>query len=154
MPFCPSCGAAVEGKFCAKCGTPMSGGAPGAGPSAAPPPSAGAPAASELAPNVAATLCYIPIWIPAILFLVLAPYNRDKAIRFHAWQSLFLHIAWVVAWMVLRVVLTTVSWTLAYTLSSLLSLGGIVLMLVLMLKTYQGQKIVLPVLGPLAEKQA
>lgn len=150
MPFCPSCGASVEGKFCPKCGSSISGGAP----SAAPPPAASAPAVSELAPNVAATLCYIPIWIPAILFLVLAPYNRDKAIRFHAWQSLFLHIAWVLAWMVLRVILGAVSWSIWYPLSSLLSLGGIVLMLVLMLKTYQGQKIVLPVVGPLAEKQA
>lgn len=150
MPFCPSCGTSVEGKFCPKCGSSISGGVP----SAAPPPAASAPAASELAPNVAATLCYIPIWIPAILFLVIAPYNHNKAIRFHAWQSLFLHIAWFLAWMVLRVILGAVSWSIWYPLSSLLSLGGIVLMLVLMLKTYQGQKIVLPVVGPLAEKQA
>ncbi len=150
MPFCPNCGAATEGKFCAKCGAAV----PGAGVQAAsPPPAASSQPTSQLAPNVAATLCYIPIWIPAILFLVLAPYNRDKLIRFHAWQSLFLHIAWTVAWIALRVIFP-VSWSLWYALSTLLSLAGILLVLFMMLKTYQGQKTVLPVVGPFAAKQA
>ena len=88
MAFCPSCGAPIEGKFCAKCGTAL----PGGSPAVTQPPSA-----SGLSPAIAATLSYIPIFIPAILFLVWAPYNRDKNVRFHAWQSLLLQIAWVVA---------------------------------------------------------
>jgi uncharacterized membrane protein len=147
MPFCPSCGASVEGKFCAKCGSSISGGAP----SAAPPPAASAPAASELAPNVVATLCYLPVLIPAIIFLVIAPYNKDRAIRFHALQSLFLQIVWVVASLALGILMPFGSW---FYMSRLLNLAVIVVAVFMMWKTYQGQKIVLPVLGPLAEKQA
>jgi uncharacterized membrane protein len=141
----------VEGKFCAKCGSSISGGAPSAGPSAAPPPSAVTPAASELAPNVVATLCYLPVLIPAIIFLVIAPYNKDKIIRFHALQSLFLQIIWVVASLVLGILVPFGSW---YYMSRLLNLLVIGVSIFMMWKTYQGQKIVLPVLGPLAEKQA
>ena len=34
-------------------------------------------------------LCYVTL-IPAIIFLVVAPYNQNRLIRFHAWQSIFL----------------------------------------------------------------
>ena len=39
-------------------------------------------------------------------------------------------------------------------LESVLGLGGLILWLYLMFKTYNGEKIVLPVVGPMAEKQA
>jgi uncharacterized membrane protein len=154
MTFCPSCGAPVEGKFCAKCGTAVSGG--GAGSPSAPPstPSPSAPASSELAPNVASMLCYIPVLIPSIIFLVLAPYNRNKTIRFNAFQSLFMHIAWFIVWMALGIALPAVSWALWFGLRSLLQLAFLVLALFMMYKAYQNEKVVLPVVGPLAEKQA
>ena len=145
MPFCPSCGAPVEGKFCAKCGAALPGGAE----TPFPP-----PARSDLAPNVAATLCYIPVFIPAIVFLVLAPYNRDKNVRFHAWQSLFLQIAWIVAAVVLSIVLEVISWRLWVFASRLLNLAVIVVSAYLMWRTYQNQKVALPIIGPIAQKQA
>jgi uncharacterized membrane protein len=151
MAFCPSCGVPVEGKFCAKCGTAISGG--GAG-STSTTPSPNAPASSELAPNVASMLCYIPVLIPSIIFLVLAPYNRNKTIRFNAFQSLFLQIAWFIVWMALGIALPAVSWTLWFGLRSLLQLAFLVLAIFMMYKAYQNEKVVLPVIGPLAEKQA
>ncbi len=145
MPFCPSCGAPVEGKFCAKCGAAVGGDA-----ESSPLP----PARSQLAPNVAATLCYIPVFIPAIIFLVLAPYNRDKNVRFHAWQSLFLQIAWVIAALVLSIVLGMISWRLWEFSSRLLNLAVILVSAYLMWKTYQNQKVALPIIGDVAQKQA
>ena len=39
-------------------------------------------------PNTAGALAYVTI-IPAILFLVMEPYNKDRFIRFHSFQCLF-----------------------------------------------------------------
>ena len=145
MPFCPSCGAPVEGKFCAKCGTALAGETP-----ASAPPSADA----GLSPTVAATLAYIPIFVPAILFLVWAPYSRDKAVRFHAWQSLFLQIAWIIIAIVLSIVIPMISWGLWITFSRLLNLVVILVAAFMMWKTYKNEKVVLPVIGEMAQKQA
>src|SRR5262245_7124422 len=51
---------------------------------------------ADLKPNVAGMLCYPLSFISGILFLVLTPYNRDRFVRFHAWQSIFLLLAIVV----------------------------------------------------------
>jgi len=40
------------------------------------------------------------------------------------------------------------------TVSLLVSLGGMVLWIILLIKTFGGTKMVLPIIGPLAEKQA
>jgi uncharacterized membrane protein len=69
-------------------------------------------------------------------------------------QSLFLQIAWFVVWMVLRIIIPMVSWGLWFSLGSLLQLAAIVLAIFMMWKTYQNEKVVLPVIGQLAEKQA
>ncbi len=42
--------------------------------------------------NVAAALCYLALVLTGVLFLFLEPYNRNKAIRFHAFQSIFVWI--------------------------------------------------------------
>ena len=49
-------------------------------------------AQSGLSENAACGLAYITI-IPAIIFLVVAPYNTNRNVKFHAWQSIFLGIA-------------------------------------------------------------
>jgi uncharacterized membrane protein len=156
MPFCPNCGAPVEGRFCAKCGTPTEDA--GAGRGAAPPPQG--PAAGGLTENAASALCYLLGFITGILFLVLEPYNRNKTVRFHAFQSIFLNVAWFALWIVIHIlfgILATITGGLILVLSPLLLLVGLAffaLWLYLMWKAYQNQKVVLPVIGPLAEKQA
>ena len=42
-----------------------------------------------LSDNAAGALAYVTI-IPAIIFLIVAPYNTNSYIRFHSWQSIFL----------------------------------------------------------------
>ncbi len=171
MAFCPNCGASVEGKFCPKCGTAVS--AASAGPSQssyAPPPAAGgapgysqapAPAAAGgMTDNVAGALCYLFGLITGILFLVLAPYNQNRNVRFHAFQSIFLNVAWIICWIVVMVVATIlahipiIGWIIDLLLWMALSIGALVLWIMLMVKAYNNQRLVLPVIGPLAEKQA
>ena len=52
----------------------------------------GAQAAPGLEENLACALCYALGLLTGIVFLVLAPYNQNKLIRFHAFQSIFFHV--------------------------------------------------------------
>jgi uncharacterized membrane protein len=166
MAFCANCGAEVSGRFCQKCGAPA--GAPGAAPGPFPPSPAGPPqavptpigASVGMTDNMAGALCYLFGFITGILFLVLAPYNQDRNIRFHAFQSIFLNIAWVILWIIVTMVtlafriIPFLGFFISAVLHFAMGLGGLFLWLYMMFKTYNGEKIVLPVVGPMAEKQA
>lgn len=155
MAFCPNCGNQVDGRFCAKCGAAVDAEA-----AAAAAPSAGAPVgvpatvqAAGLTDNVACALCYALFFITGILFLVLEPYSRNRKIRFHAFQAIFLNVACIVIWYVWAFIAMAAGTMLLF-LSPLVSLAFFILWLFMMFKAYQGQKVVLPIIGPLAEKQA
>jgi uncharacterized membrane protein len=104
--------------------------------------------------NVAGMLAYVTI-IPAIVFLVVAPYNRNPFVRFHAFQNIFFCIAWIALWVVLSIFahIPFLGW-LSILLWPLIGLGGLILWIVLLLKANQGQKWKLPYIGDMAEKQA
>jgi uncharacterized membrane protein len=106
-----------------------------------------------MADNLACTLAYIPGagLIIAIIFLVVAPYSQKKRIRFDAWQSILVHAAWMVAVGVFNALLP---WHVAYRLDRLLHLAMVILLVFLMWKAYQNERIVLPLAGPFADKQA
>lgn len=156
MAFCAQCGSPVEGRFCAKCGA-------AAGVAAAPagaPGVAAAPIAQSagMAENVASALCYALGLITGVVFLILDPYNKNKNIRFHAFQSIFFTVAWIVFRIGVGIVFAAL-WSvsgffLASTVSLLISLCGFILWLYLLISAYQGKKVVLPVIGPLAQQQA
>lgn len=143
MAFCNSCGAQIADgtSTCAACAGRLA-----AASSASP--------ASGMTDNVAGMLAYVTI-IPAIVFLVVEPYNKNRFIRFHAFQCLFLTGAWIVLWMGLNIVahipffgwLTILTWP-------LVSLAGLIIWVILLLKANQGQMYKLPVIGDMAEKQA
>ena len=99
---------------------------------------------------LAGALAYIPII--GVIFLLIEPYNRNKAIRFHAFQGLFLLAASIVANIIMSTVVG-IFWGLVF-LMPFVHLIFVGLWLFLMFKTYSGVRIVLPVIGPLAEKQA
>lgn len=144
MAFCATCGSAVEGRFCAKCGSSV-----GAAPSAASGPEM--QASGAMADNVASALCYLLGLITGILFLVLAPYNKNPVVRFHAFQSIFMNVACIVASIVLNMVLVMIH---LWALTPLISLAFFVLWIYLLVVAYQGKTIVLPVIGPIAQQQA
>lgn len=150
MAFCANCGGQVPAgaNNCPGCGKAVAQSV-GGGAAAAP-----APTASGLQDNVAGMLAYITI-IPAIVFLVLAPYNENKFIRFHAFQSIFFGVAWTALWIAMSVIgmLPVLGWA-TLLLWPILGLGGLIIWVLLLTKAYGGQKFKLPVIGDLAEKQA
>ena len=184
MPYCSNCGAQVDGRFCPKCGTAVDaaaqtggqGAPPPAGPPPAynPPPGGGPPpgysapggyvppasTAAGMTDNMAGALCYLFGFITGILFLVLAPYNQNRNIKFHAFQSIFLNLAWIVTWIVVTVfsfalhAIPILGTVISILLHTAVGIGFFILWLYMMFKTYNGERIVLPVIGPMAEKQA
>ena len=156
MAFCSSCGTQVEGQFCQKCGKPLAS-APDA---AYTPPVYPASTQPRLSINAASALCYLFGFITGIVFLVLAPYNQDRRVRFHAFQSIFLNVGVIaihIGITILSIMFQAVSLSLGLLISSLhllVSLGFFLVWLYLMWKSYQGEKIVLPIIGSLAESHA
>ena len=110
--------------------------------------------------NLAGALCYLVGFITGILFLVLAPYNQNRLIRFHAFQSIFLNIAFVVLEIIIGIlgfvfrVIPVLGILLMSVLYFCVGIGALVVWLYMMFKTYNGEKVLLPVIGPMAEKQA
>lgn len=163
MATCAKCGGQLlEGAtFCGSCGTPVAstvstapvasgGGTPTAAPAAA---------SSGLAPNVAGALAYVTL-IPPILFLVMEPYNKDKFIRFHSFQCLFLTGGVIVASIVVMILsfilglIPVIGWIIGLLIWLGFSIGFFVLWILCIYKAYQNQRWELPVIGKLAAQQA
>src|SRR5580692_1838036 len=110
---------------------------------------------SGLSDNAAGGLSYITI-IPAIVFLIAEPYKRSSYIRFHAWQSIFLYVAWAVVHILVQVVQNLVPTVvfLTLTLWQLVDLAFFVVLVIVFVSAFNGKRIVLPIVGGLAEKQA
>jgi uncharacterized membrane protein len=110
---------------------------------------------------VAGALCYVLGLVTGIIFLVLAPYNQNRYVRFHAFQSIFFHVGLIVLWIglglvgaVLGIVTHGLSALFSVFLYPLLLLASFLLWLYLMYSAYQNKMVVLPIIGPLAQKQA
>ncbi len=142
MPFCPNCGTELAaGASCTKCAT--------SGPTPGP-----AVASAGLPDNLAGALAYFT-FVPAVIFLVLEPYNKSRFIRFHAFQCLFLTAALFAVGIVLAIIASIpFIGLITIPLHFLIWIGAIVVVVFLMLKAYQNQMFKLPVIGDMAEKQA
>jgi uncharacterized membrane protein len=101
-----------------------------------------------LTDNAAAGLAYVTI-IPAIIFLVVAPYNQKPFIRFHAWQCIFLCIAAVAVQIVLAII-PIIGWLISIP----FSLAVLVIWVICMVKAFGGQRFELPLIGKFAAQQA
>jgi len=110
--------------------------------------------------NLACALCYAFGLLTGIVFLVLAPYNQNKLIRFHAFQSIFFHVSLIACYIVslilsfILVFIPVLGHLLIVLIYLALGLGAFGGWLFLMYKAYNREKFVIPVIGPLAEKQA
>ncbi|HXX01439.1 MAG TPA: zinc-ribbon domain-containing protein [Candidatus Acidoferrales bacterium] len=115
--------------------------------------------AGFLPENIAGALAYLT-FIPAIVFLVRQPYNRNRFVRFHSIQCLLLWAFVLVAIAVLKitgVILfnVPVAGPLFVVLLSVAAvIGACLIWLVLVIKAAQGQMFKLPLIGPLAEHYA
>jgi len=109
-----------------------------------------------LTDNAAAAVSYIT-FVPAIVFLVLPPYNASPFVRFHAWQSILLNIAAFVISVVLSFVVAFGVIFGAFfflALTRLIWLAWIVIWILCAVNALNGKRFKLWILGDLAEKQA
>ncbi len=124
---------------------------PQAVPSVSAPPPPAAAADSGLADNVAGALAYITV-IPAILFLLIEPYNKRQFVRFNAFQCICLAVVGIVLYPIDVVLLfiPILGWALIF----LIWMTMLVMVVMCIVKAYNGAKFKVPVLGNFAEKFA
>jgi uncharacterized membrane protein len=139
--ICPSCNTETgsNSTFCPHCGANTATGAP----AAAMPAQQGG-----LSETAAGAIAYITI-IPAIIFLVMEPYNRSSFVRFHSWQSIFLGVTAAVVHTVLAVI-PIIGWLLLLP----VSLAFLALWIFVIIKASKGERYKLPFIGNFAEQQA
>lgn len=167
---CPACQQEVnpQNAFCNHCGAPLSPAAVGGAPAgawqqhpASPPPAYTAQpigAGAGLSDNSAAAIAYLTI-IPAIVFLVLEPYNKVPLVRFHAWQSIALGVTAFVLQAVISIAQMGMHFIpgvflLFGMVHLVLAVGLFLAWLMAILKAVRGEWHKLPVLGDFAERQA
>jgi uncharacterized membrane protein len=111
-------------------------------------------AQTGLSDNAASGLAYLT-FIPAIIFLVVPPYNQNATIRFHSWQSIFLAVGWFAVWVVL-VILGMIPFVnfIDVILFPVVGIGFLILWILCLVNAFQGKRFKLPVIGDLAAKQA
>ena len=174
MALCSKCGWESSGRFCAQCGSPQADpaqsasgteiprpSAPNEPPGNVPPyassrgPSTPPAATAALDDNVASALCYSLWCLTGILFLVLEPYKNNKTVRFHAFQSIFAGLAVTILFYVLSTLAFVPLLGLLFSAIFLIyPLAWLALWVTLMYKAYNRERFLLPIIGPLAEKQA
>jgi uncharacterized membrane protein len=148
MPYCHQCGNNVDEAdiYCGKCGTrqPVE-------PGALPPRPASDPFAG-MTPRTASILCYIPVvgWIAAIVVLAAEKFRTNRAVRFHAFQGLYLFVLWLIVCEVIGPMFRPLGDYLRV--DKVLDAGVLFLWIFMIIKTSQGQTYSLPVIGELADR--
>jgi uncharacterized membrane protein len=99
---------------------------------------------TTIVPRVAGFLCYLGAWISGIVFFVIE--QKNKWVRFHAAQSLLTFGTLWVSMMIL-------GWIpfIGPFFRAILTILGIILWIVLMVKAYNGERFKLPFFGDIAE---
>lgn len=143
MPFCTQCGHQVgeKDRFCAKCGLKQT---------------------AAVKPNIfaninsrtASLLCYIPLlgWIAAICVLATNRFRQDREVRFHAFQGLYLFVAYLLVDWVLSPMLSPLPRASERMAEAMLRLVIYAAWIFMIVKVAQDQTYRLPVVGELAER--
>ena len=152
MPYCCQCGkpVAATDKYCVACGAPQ----PAARPQASP------DIFSGISPRTASLLCYIPWfgWIASVIVIASQRYKRDtpeaREVRFHAFQGLYLFVAWlIVDWVVSPALGFGVIGRHAFhPLGGLLQIGLLTAWIVMLIKVSNSEHYRLPIIGEMAER--
>lgn len=104
-----------------------------------------------LTDNLAGALAYITV-IPAILFLLIEPYNKRSFVRFNAFQCICLAVVGIVLYPV-DVVLLFIP-ILGWAMILLIWITMLVMVVMCIVKAYNGVKYKVPLIGNFAEKFA
>jgi uncharacterized membrane protein len=150
MPFCSHCGSQVDDahQFCAKCGSRQPGAAP-------PPPPAASDPIAGITPRTAAILCYIPWigWIGSVIVLASAKFRNNRAVRFHAFQGLYLFVAMLLVEWVLTPMFRIIHEPFLRV-DKMLQALILVVCVFMIIKASQEERYSLPIIGELAERSA
>ena len=146
MPFCTNCGGRVEphASFCANCGT--------AQPRTTPPTG---DILDGISDRTACILCYIPVLgvIPAIVFLASHRFRRNIRVRFNAFQSVYLFVAWLIVSSALPALMFGVhDWGLEHAFIGALKLVLFICWIYLLVKAANEEQVRLPLIGDLAAR--
>ena len=145
MPFCSSCGNSVNSadQFCAKCGerqpgTPVQPVDPLAG----------------ITPRTASILCYIPGigWIASVIVLASHKFRNNRSVRFHAFQGLYLFVAWLIVEWVLTPIFREIPHM--FRIDKMLQALILFVWIFMIVKTSHEETYSLPIIGELAERSA
>lgn len=145
MPFCSQCGNPVEAAHahCRGCGARQ--------PVESAPRPSGADPLSSITPRTASILCYIPGvgWIASIIVLASERFRHDRAVRFHAFQGLYLFVAWLINDWVLRPMMVMAPTLHLHRIVEAVLLG---LSIFMMVKASHDKAYPLPLFGELAQR--
>jgi uncharacterized membrane protein len=102
-------------------------------------------------PRTASILCYIPWvgWIAAIVVLASDRFRHQRAVRFHAFQGLYLFVAWLIADQVIRPVFRAIPHVHLYGIIEAVLIGASIFMMV---KAAHEEMYSLPLFGELAQR--
>jgi uncharacterized membrane protein len=155
MAYCSKCGVIVgeNAKFCGACGTSVSSVAIPSEPKSE-------RSLARLSPNAAGALSYVGFLLTGIIFLVIEPYRNDRFIKFHAFQSILFSAAIIAGGIILRnmslmfVIRFGQLYALFQMIDNLYFLAVFLFWLYLMHRAYNNESYMIPVIGPMALKQA
>jgi uncharacterized membrane protein len=113
---------------------------------------------SGLSDNAAGAIAYLTV-IPAIVFLVVEPFNKKSFVRFHSFQCIFLCVAAIVLDIAFGILLAIVTMMMPLAffgvfLWPLVNLFWLAVIVICIVNAYQGKRFKLPIIGDLADKQA
>ena len=142
MPYCSHCGNQVRSRdvFCGRCGTRQ--------------PVNTVPAADafeRISPRTAAICCYIPGigWGASIIVLASQRFRHDRTVRFHAFQGLYLFVAWLLNDWVLQPMTQQVP---HFRIHGLVEAVLFFMSILMMVKAAHNEAYALPLFGELAQR--
>ncbi|MGA7929941.1 MAG: hypothetical protein WCA20_28585 [Candidatus Sulfotelmatobacter sp.] len=146
---CPQCAASMPdaAAYCPGCGRAMR------------PVERAQGTVGALPETLAGAMAYCTI-IPAIVFLLVEPYSKNRFVRFHSLQCIGVCLVTLVVGAMLRVVgfvlffIPVLGHLLVWLLSMVVTLAFFVVWVVLVVKALQGEMFKLPLVGDFAERRA
>ncbi len=145
MPYCSQCGTQVGGadSFCAKCGARQ--------PVAASVPPRQNDVLSGISPRTASILCYVPGvgWLASIVVLAADRFRNNHAVRFNAFQGLYLFVVWLIEDWVLHPVFRHIP---GMHVDSVLKAILLAVSIFMIVKAAHEETYSLPIIGELAER--
>jgi uncharacterized membrane protein len=96
--------------------------------------------------------CYLAGILFPMIYLTTAPYNTDRFIRFHSFQSIVFTSLWVAVMVSARVLRNSSG--IVGTVLSVAWVAFFITWILLMIRAYQGRTLKLPLVGSLASRWA